>query len=88
MMSEKNRYLWLLAVAAVMGLLLSAGALYYLSDGSWDLPIHLMIAVTLAATLSMVLAAALMGLIFLSNRSGHDQVAADEAAKHEPDDWV
>ncbi len=87
MVTTRQRFGWMFGIAGSLGLITSAAALYYLSDGSWDLPIHLIIAVTLAATLSMLLAAGLMGLIFLSSASGHDQAAADEGARHEPDDW-
>lgn len=61
------RAMTLLALAAVP---VSLGLLY-LADGA--LPLHLGIAVGLAVFFSIVLGAALMGLVFLSSGSGHDE---------------
>ena len=85
-MSKRFRILFL--CAAAMSALMTAAALFYLAQDGKALPFHLVASLTLAVTLSMFLAAGLMGLIFLSSDSGYDQAAADEAAKHDPDDWL
>lgn len=46
------------------------------------LPIHMAIATALGVGLSILLAAALMGLMFLSSGSGHDE-AVERADPHE-----
>ena len=41
------------------------------------IPIHMAIAVTLGVFFTVLLAATLMGLVFLSSGSGHDEVVRD-----------
>lgn len=60
--------LFAIAVAAIAVLLVMQG-----EDGA---PVHMLIATALGAGLSVLLAGALMSLVFLSNRSGHDDEAA------------
>lgn len=87
MISRKRRFGWLLGTAGVGGIALTVAMLAYIKEPGAPLPIHVILAVTLAVMLSSLLAAGLMGLIFLSSDSGHDQMAADEAARHDPDGW-
>lgn len=68
--------LWMLAaaVAAVIG------AIIYLKAQGGPFPIHMFIATVLGVGVSVMLAAALMGLVFMSSSSGHDDDAADSTA--------
>jgi hypothetical protein len=49
-----------------------------------DLPIHLAIATALGAFFTVLLAGALMGLVFLSAGSGHDETIIDPFAEDRP----
>jgi hypothetical protein len=66
--------LFSMAVAAIAVLLVARG-----DNGTH---IHMMIATALGAGLSVLLAGALMSLVFLSSSSGHD----DEANRFEEED--
>jgi hypothetical protein len=59
--------LFAIAIAAIAVLLVARG-----DDGTH---VHMMIAVALGAGLSVLLAGALMSLVFLSSKSGHDEIA-------------
>ena len=83
----KRRFAYLFGSAAAAAALLGAGALWYIAAEGTPLRLHLVVSVLLAVTLSLLLAAGLMGLMFLSNESGHDRNAADEAAKQDPESW-
>ena len=63
----KYMALFTIAVAAIAVLLVARGA-----EGA---PIHMLIATALGAGLSVLLAGALMSLVFLSSGSGHDEEA-------------
>ena len=58
------------AVAAV------AAALFYLGSSGEPMPFSMVIATIAGVGLSVLLGAALMGLVFLSNASGHDEDAS------------
>ena len=64
--------LWMFgaAIAAVIG------AIIYLKGQGGPFPIHMFIATVLGVGASVMLAAALMGLVFMSSGSGHDDDAA------------
>jgi hypothetical protein len=62
---------WMVAVAIVTAVL----ALVYLSASGTALSVHMVIATIAGVGLSVLLGAALMGLVFLSNASGHDEEA-------------
>ena len=57
----------------------------YLYESVGFVSIHLYIAVTLGIGLTMMLMAALMGLVFLSSGTGHDE-AIEDPFEHE-DGW-
>lgn len=63
-----------------------AACLVYLHEVVGDVPIHLYIASTLGITLTMMLMGALMGLVFLSSGTGHDE-AVDNGLEQHVDDW-
>jgi hypothetical protein len=63
---------WMVAVAVV-----AAGlSLLYLSAAGAPLPLHMVVATIAGVGLTILVGTGLMGLVFLSNRSGHDEEAA------------
>jgi hypothetical protein len=64
---------WMLLVSLVAVIL----AIIYLKAQGGPFPIQMMIATIAGVGLSVLLAAALMGLVFLSSATGHDEDAAD-----------
>jgi hypothetical protein len=60
---------------SLMSLLAAAGAVALVAWGSEEWRVHMLIATALGVGLSVLLAAALMGLIFMSSSSGHDEQA-------------
>jgi hypothetical protein len=61
-----------MALAAFVSVLL---ALIYLKASGGPVPIHMVIATVAGVGFSVLLGTALMGLVFLSNNSGHDEQA-------------
>ena len=68
-----------MALAAVVAVLL---ALIYLKSQGGPVPIHMVIATIAGVGFSVLLGTGLMGLVYFSNNSGHD----DAATRHEDDD--
>lgn len=62
-----------MAVAAVIAVLL---ALIYLKSSGGPVPIHMVIATVAGVGFSVLLGTALMGLVYFSNNSGHDDSAS------------
>ena len=58
-----------MAVAAVVSVLL---ALIYLKSFGEEVSLHMQIATALGVGLTVIVGTGLMGLVFLSSRSGHD----------------
>ena len=58
-----------MVIAAVVAVLL---ALIYLKSEGREVPIHMMIATIAGVGFSVLLGTALMGLVYFSNNSGHD----------------
>ena len=75
--AEYRRTMRWMALAAAVAVALS---LLYLYESGSPMPIHLVIATTAGVGLTVLVGTGLMGLVFLSHRSGHD----DEAARG---DW-
>ena len=75
----KQTMKWM-ALAAVVTVLL---ALIWLKSFGEPVPVHMTIATILGVGLSVLVGTALMGLVFLSNRSGADEEAA---RPHEEED--
>jgi hypothetical protein len=63
---------WMLGIAVVAIIL----ALLYLRDSGAPMPLPMVLATIGGVGLSVLLGTALMGLVFLSNSSGHDEEAA------------
>jgi len=79
------RYRRLMKGMALVSLLAVDGALGWLRFTMGDaLTLHMMIATAAGVGLSVLLGAALMGLVFLSSGSGHDE-AIDDPFKNDPD---
>ena len=75
----KRMMKWMVLVAAVAVLL----SLIYLKSFGDPVPVHMMIATVAGVGLTVLVGTGLMGLLFLSNRSGHD----DEASHPLSGDW-
>jgi hypothetical protein len=71
------RYRRLMRWMALFTLAVVAVALVALSRQEGEVPIHFYIAVALGVGLAMMLMAALMGLVFLSSGTGHDEAVSD-----------
>jgi hypothetical protein len=69
-----KRLMWWMVLASLIATLLGLGGLYVLLD---DVPIPMLIATAAGVFFSVLLAAALMGLVFLSSGTGHDEVIED-----------
>lgn len=63
-----------------------AVCLAYLHEVVGEVPIHLYIATTLGVSFTMMLMGALMGLVFLSSGTGHDE-AVDNGLEQHVEDW-
>lgn len=74
-MSLKQRFLAVMKVAAAFSIVIAAIAVILVARGSDEIHLHMLIATALGAGLSVLLGTALMSLVFLSNRHGHDAEA-------------
>jgi hypothetical protein len=72
-----RRYRRLMLWMAAAALVAVIAAIAYLKAQGGPFPIHMLIATIGGVGLTVLLAAALMGLVFLSSGSGHDEDAAD-----------
>ena len=61
-----------MVVAAIVAVLL---ALIYLKSSGGPVPIHMVIATIAGVGFSVLLGTGLMGLVYFSNNSGHDEAA-------------
>jgi hypothetical protein len=66
----------MLAQAAITAIVVAAALIYFSRSGE-PVSIHFYIAVGLGIGLMMLLTGALMGLVFLSNGTGHDDAIGD-----------
>ena len=70
------RKFWrLMRLMAVFSIVIAAIAVILVMRGEDELQVHMMIATALGVALSVLLGGALMTLVFLSSRSGHDEQA-------------
>ena len=67
-----KRLMTWMAIAALVAVLL---ALIYLKSSGRPVPIHMLIATVAGVGVSVLLGTALMGLVYFSNASGHDDAA-------------
>jgi hypothetical protein len=64
-------------MAGVTALTVGAAFAWFASSGE-ELSVHFYIAVALGIGVMMLLTGALMGLVFLSNGTGHDDAVSDD----------
>jgi uncharacterized protein (DUF2062 family) len=72
-----SRYKRLMLWMVLASFIAVVGGLFLLSLFIGAIPLHMMIATALGIFFSVLLASALMGLVFLSAGSGHDDVIED-----------
>lgn len=72
----RRRFVRIMRLGAVFSIAIAAVAVLAVSRGQSETHIHMLIATALGIGLTVLLATALMSLIFLSHRSGHDADAA------------
>ena len=81
-----GRYFRVMRWMGLLTLAVMAAAAYYLYAAVGLVSIHLYIAAMLGIGFTMMLMAALMGLVFLSSGTGHDE-AVDNGLEQHVDDW-
>lgn len=79
--SAVRRFWRIMRWMAVVSVLVAALAVALVASGGDGFHIHMLIATALGAGLSVLLAGALMSLIFLSSASGHDDNAGRKRDK-------
>lgn len=77
----KQQFLRLMRWAVLFSLAIAALAVVLVAHGDENIHAHMLIATGLGVGLSVLLGIALMTLVFLSNRVGHDSDAADHKQK-------
>ena len=70
---SRARFVRAFRLVALFALVFAAGAVFLVHESTAVFRIHVLIATFLGAFLSILMAGALMLLIFASNRSGHDE---------------
>ncbi len=75
--SPVARFWRLMAVMLLVALISAMAALYYMQRTGTVLHLHFVIAMTAGIVATLLLAGALMGLLFLSARTGHDAAVSD-----------
>lgn len=78
-----RRLLWWMAGVAALAAIAAVALLWWLVG---PLAIHMAIATALGVGLSVLMAAVLMGLIFLSSGTGHDAAVDRFARRNQPED--
>ena len=81
-LSMLRKFRQILKWMALFSIAVAAIAVLAVAYGEERAPVHMLIATALGAGLSVLLAGALMSLVFLSSSSGHD----DEADQFEEDE--
>ena len=69
---------------AVVAVVVAALAVLFVVQGEEEIRVHMIIATALGAGLTVLLATALMTLVFLSSSSGHDDEASPSIREDEP----
>jgi hypothetical protein len=81
----KRLMLWMSGAALIAVVL----ALIYVKSSGAPVPVPMLVATVAGVGFSVLLGTALMGLVYFSNNSGHDEGAHDATAQRsEPDDGV
>lgn len=71
------RFRWIMRWVTIVAMLSVVAALFYLQADGSPLTVAVVIATSAGVALSVLLAGALMGLIFLSSGTGHDEDVAN-----------
>lgn len=74
-LSLLRRFRRIMRWMALFSIVVASIAVLLVARGDTHVPVHMLIATALGAGLSVLLAGALMSLVFLSNDSGHDEEA-------------
>jgi hypothetical protein len=77
-----KRYWAIMRWMALLSIVVVLLSLVYLKSSGEPVPIHMLIATIAGVGLTMLVGTGLMGLLFVSNRSGHD----DDASRGGRDD--
>ena len=75
--SPARRFWRLMTIVALAAAAAIVAALFYAHATGTPLRLHFVVAMSLGIGLTLLLAGALMGLLFFSARSGHDEAAFD-----------
>ena len=70
-----QRFLRIMKYMALFSIVVAALAVFLVAQGDEGIHIHMLIATALGVGLTVLLAGALMSLVFLSSSSGHDDQA-------------
>jgi hypothetical protein len=81
----KRQFLKIMRWGALFSLAIAALAVVLVARGDDAVHIHMLIATALGVGLTVLLGIALMSLVFLSNRMGQDEDAADHSQKEKHD---
>ena len=73
--SLRRRFARIMRTGALFSILIAALAVAMVARGQSEVHIHMLIATALGIGLTVLLGIALMTLVFLSNRHGHDDAA-------------
>ncbi len=83
--SLRYRFAKLMRLAALFSVAVAVVAVVLVARGDDELRIHMLIATALGTGLSVLLGTALMSLVFLSSRHGHDAQAYHVSDKKDPE---
>lgn len=75
------RWRRMMALMAAVTALTVGAAFWWFASGDEPLSIHFYIATALGIGVMMLLAGALMGLVFLSNGTGHDDAVGEDRSR-------
>jgi len=81
-----RRFWRIFRLLALLSIVVAAIAVVLVTRGEESPGIHLMIATALGAGLTVLLGTALMTLVFLSSRSGHDEEATPHIHEENEDE--
>lgn len=84
--SLRPRFWRIFRLLALLSLVIAAIATMLVARGQDELRLHMLLATALGTGLSMLVGSALMTLVFLSAKSGHDSAAHDFDPDHPKDD--
>jgi uncharacterized membrane protein len=83
-LSVLRRFRRIMKWMALFSIVIAAIAVLLVARGDEGVHIHMLIATALGVGLSVLLAGALMSLVFLSSSSGHDEEASRFEEEEEP----